>query len=86
MRVQGAIIREQGITFGILIVKHHVLDNRTEANRLLPKASAVFGGIPTILMAQDNRGVPSYYGRRDIVKFMASVPLEAVPWKEYNLR
>lgn len=86
MRVQGAIVREQGITFGILIVKRHILNNRTEANRLLPQASAVFDGIPTILMAQENRGVPSYYGRQDIVNFMASVPLEVIPWKEYDLR
>ena len=36
-------------------------------------------------MAQDFNGTPSYYGRSDISKFMASVPVRAVPWKEYTI-
>jgi hypothetical protein len=38
-----------------------------------------------VLMAQDSKGVPTYYGRRDIAKFMANVPLSAVPWKGYSV-
>jgi hypothetical protein len=45
----------------------------------------MFGGIPTVLMAQDFQGTPTYYGRSDIAEFMASVPLEAVRWKEYTV-
>lgn len=36
-------------------------------------------------MAQDSRGVPTYLGRRDIVKFLAKVPVQAIPWREYTL-
>jgi hypothetical protein len=36
-------------------------------------------------MAQDAHGTPTYYGRPDIVRFMASVPLAAVPWRKYTL-
>jgi len=45
----------------------------------------LFPGLPLILMAQDNRGIPTYYGRQDIIRFMANVPVEAVPWKEYTV-
>ena len=38
-----------------------------------------------MLMTQDFNGTPTYYGRSDIAEFMASVPLEAVPWKEYTI-
>ena len=85
MRFQGAIITEQGITFGILIVKNNALDSPTTANGLIAEASAVFGGIPTVLMSQDHTGRARYYGRRDIVDFMVNVPLSAVPWREYTI-
>ncbi|MDF0591675.1 hypothetical protein [Candidatus Methanocrinis natronophilus] len=86
MRFQGAEIKEQGVTFAVVIVKKHVIDNRSEANRIITAFQAqVFQGRPVILMAQDSRKVPTYYGRDDIARFMASVPLHAIPWKEYSI-
>lgn len=32
MRFEGAIVREQGIVFAIVVVKRHILDNNAEAN------------------------------------------------------
>jgi hypothetical protein len=85
MQFQGAVIKEQGVTFAIVIVKPHILNNTTEANKIVVSFMSVFGGIPVILMAQDSSGTPTYYGRKDIVNFMANVPLEFVQWKEYTL-
>jgi hypothetical protein len=81
----GAIIREQGVTFGVVIVKQHALNDLSRRGSLVSEASRAFGGIPTVLMAQDASGRARYYGRRDIVDFMAKVPLSAVPWKRYRL-
>lgn len=85
MTFQGAVIKEQGVTFAIVIVKKHVLDNRTEAATAIASFQPVFPGLPVILMAQDFAGTPTYFGRPDIVKFLANVPLAAIPWKEYTL-
>ena len=85
MRFQGAVIKEQGVTFGVLIVKQHILNDPTRRDALVLEGSRLFGGIPSVLMAQDFNGTPTYYGRSDISKFMASVPLEAVSWKEYTV-
>jgi len=83
---QGSVIEEQGVTFAVVIVKPHVLNNHTEANRLITNFQQdVFGHIPVVLMAQDARGVPTYYGRRDIAQFLSRVPLQAIPWKQYTL-
>lgn len=38
-----------------------------------------------VLMAQDYSGRPKYYGRDDIVRFLASILMEAIPWKEYTI-
>ena len=84
MTFDGAVIKEQGITFGIMVVKRHVLTDPTRRDQLVSQASRVFGGIPTVLMAQQ-QGRSRYYGRPDIVRFMAKVPLAAVPWKRYRL-
>jgi hypothetical protein len=84
MRVQGAVIREQGQTFAIVIVKPHVVQNRTAAAEAIQSFTPVFG-MPVVLMAQDSRGTPTYYGRPDIARFLASVPIDAIPWKEYTI-
>lgn len=85
MQFQGAVIKEQGVTFAIVIVKSRVIQNRMEADQVIRGFCPTFPGIPIVLMAQDFHGVPEYYGRRDIVQFMADVPLDAVPWKTYSL-
>lgn len=85
MNLEGAIIREQGVTFGVMIVKQHALNDLSRRDSLVSEASRAFGGIPTVLMAQDASGRARFYGRRDIVDFMAKVPLSAVPWKRYRL-
>lgn len=85
MTFEGAVIKEQGITFGVIVVKRHALDDVSGRDGLVRSASEAFGGIPTVLMAQDNSGRARYYGRPDIVRFMANVPLHAVPWRRYRL-
>ncbi len=85
MKFQGAVVEEQGITFAIVVVKHHVIADRSESNKVIASFRSVFGRVPIVLMAQDSRGVPTYYGRRDIVQFLANVPMGAIPWKEYTL-
>lgn len=85
MKFQGALVKEQGVTFGIIIVKPHVLNSSPEADSMRGVGVRVFGAVPIILMAQNSRGVPTYLGRRDIVNFLAKVPVQAIPWREYTL-
>ncbi|MGB8225295.1 MAG: hypothetical protein WCE45_00310 [Sedimentisphaerales bacterium] len=84
MKFQGAVIREQGVTFAIIIVKKYVVDNSISTREAINSFQPLFPGIPIILMAQDSRGIPTYSGRPDIVKFLVNVPLNAIPWKEYT--
>ncbi len=86
MTFDGALIREQGVTFAVVVVKQHVIQNRFEAQRAIAAFGAqAFPGVPVVLMAQDGRGTPTYYGRTDLVQYMASVPPSAVPWMRYTL-
>jgi hypothetical protein len=85
MTVQGAVIREQGVTFAVAIVKKHVLDTPSLRHRAHRHLTRLFK-VPTVLMAQDASGHPSYWGRDDLSRFMASVPLDAVQWREYRVK
>ena len=86
MKFEGAVIKEQGITFVIVIVAKHTVDNPGEADRAIASFEAFFPGNPIILMAQDETGRPFYYGRQDIADFMTNVPLKNIPWKEYTIK
>lgn len=85
MRFQGAVVREQGVTFAVVVVKKRVVDNRQEANEAIGNFQPIFPGMPVVLMAQDHRGRPEYYGRQDIARFLSSVPSGAIPWREYTV-
>ena len=64
MRFEGAIVREQGIVFAIVVVKRHILDNNAEATRVAHSFQPAFPGLPVVLMAQNHRGAATYFGRR----------------------
>ena len=84
MQFEGALIKEQGVTFAVVIVKPHILDNSNESENARRGFQPVFPGVPIILMAQDSRGIPTYFGRPDIVKFLANVSISRIPWKKYS--
>lgn len=83
MEFDGAKIKEQGVTFAIVVVKPHIL---TSPSKEKVRASFIpfFGNIPIILMAQNSRGIPKYDGRPDIVRFLAKIHPARIPWKHYK--
>jgi hypothetical protein len=82
IKIQGAVIKEQGVKFAIVIVKKHVVDSQSESINAINGFSRFFPGMPIVLMAQDSRGIPKYRGRNDIVKFLANTHPARIPWKE----
>ena len=85
MQFEGAVIKEQGVTFAIVIVKSFVLDSTSQIANSRAGFSSVFPGMPIILMAQDGRGRATYQGKPDIVQFLARISPSQIPWKRYTL-
>lgn len=52
MKVQGAVIKEQGITFAIVVMKRHVIQNTFQADKTSQSFSNLFPGMPIIFMAK----------------------------------
>lgn len=84
MRFQAALTKEQGVTFAVVVVQRHVLNPGTRDSAQASFQPA-FPGVPIVLMAQDGQGVPTYYGRPDLVRFLRNVPVEALPWREWSI-
>lgn len=85
MQFDGAVIREQGVTFAVVVVKKHVVDSPGEAQRAARSFAPAFPGLPVVLMGQDTRGTPTYFGRRDIASFLARISPSRIPWRHYTL-
>jgi len=82
--LEGVVLKEQGVTFAVVIVKKHIVDDPGQAREAIRNFMPFFPRLPIILMGQDSRGVATYYGRSDIAKFLANQPLSAIPWKKYT--
>ena len=85
MKIQGAVIIEQGVTFAIIVVNQTVTNYTTRAVQVRAYLSQFFPNMPIILMSQDKNGTPHYYGRKDIVEFLRSIRLDHIPWKFYHI-
>jgi len=85
MQFDGAVVRKQGVTFAVVVVKKHIIDNKGEAQKTARGFSSAFPGLPIVLMGQDSYGTPTYFGRRDIAGFLASISPALIPWKRYKL-
>jgi len=84
MQFEGAVIKEQGQTFAIVIVKPNIL-NSNEKDTVRQEFSKYFQNMPIILMTQNSKGIPTYYGRNDIVAFLVNLHISQIPWKKYTL-
>jgi hypothetical protein len=84
MTFEGSVIKEHGVIFGIAVVKMSAMRDATAANHLTSQFEGILGVRPVVLMAQDARGIPRYYGRTDIVENLANIDIRRIPWKKYT--
>lgn len=84
MKGHVALVREQGVNFAVVAVKASVLRGaKSQKDNTVAGFSREFG-VPAVLMAQDARGVPTYYGRPDLVRWLSGIFPEQLPWREYT--
>lgn len=85
MQFEAALVKEQGVTFAVIVVKKHILDSQHQSLEAMQSFAGVFPAVPIILMAQDSRGIPSYRGRKDIVNFLTKIHISQIPWRKYTI-
>lgn len=85
MQFEGAVIKEQGQTFGVLIVNRPVLGDPSRRDQMRRFGVQAWGRMPIVLAAQDGAGTFEYQGRRDIVNFLAGIRASRIPWKQWTV-
>lgn len=78
---QVAVVREQGVTFGVVCVKDYVLNDPAERQKLVNWWSLHLG-CSTVLMGASNGET---FGRKDIVEFLQTVHPSQLPWRYMNV-
>lgn len=84
MTFDAALVREQGVTFAVVAVKSHAMDTDHDRQETAAAFQVHFPGVPVVIMKQDHRGRPTYWGRQDIVRFLARVSVTALPWRRFT--
>ena len=84
MKVQGAVIKAQGVAFAVAMVEMSIVNSQQESEKKMGELMNYFPKMPIVLMAQDEKGNSKYMGRQDIVDFLANVHPSQIPWKEYT--
>lgn len=80
----GAVIREQGVTFAVALVKNHVVNSQTKSDEMIQYARRCLGCPLIVLLGESSRTVRG--NRRDVVDFVSNLHRSQIPWKEYTLR
>ncbi len=85
MTIDVALVREQGVTFAVFPVKHHVLESPSDREAAIRSYQALVPALQVVLLGDDGRGGARYFGRTDIVKFLSAVSPSRLPWKRMTV-
>ena len=83
VKVQAAAISLQGHQFVVVVSQMKLVASPGEADMAIDDLQPYFGGVPVVLLAQQDDGSPSYYGDSQLVELLAGIPIDKMPWKEY---
>lgn len=83
MKIYGAILKEQGVSFTIIQVKTGYLNQATLDQ--LQRNAPMNMPRPVILAENSSSGL-RYFGRQDIVRFLSNFSADQIPWQEFDVR
>ena len=81
--VQAAAVSMQGHRMLVVLVPLELVQSAGEADMLVADLRPRFGDVDLLLMGQDDDGAPHYHGDAGLVRLLADVPIDKMPWKSY---
>ena len=85
MKLEAAVVREQGVDFVVVPVRRHVIANVAAANATVEKFQRLFRGLPVVVTGVDAFGRKKAVGRQDLARFVANIDHRRLPWKRYRI-
>ena len=83
-KLLGAVIREQGVTFSVALVKNHVVNSESKSNEMIQYVRQCLGCPLVVLLGESSKTVRG--NRQDVVNFVSNLHRSQIPWREYTLR
>ena len=83
VQVQAAAVSIQGRRMLVVLVPLSLVRSAGEADMLIADLRPRFGNVDLLLMGQDEDGAPHYHGEAGLVRLLADVPIDKMPWKSY---
>ncbi|MBX3155843.1 MAG: hypothetical protein KF773_07580 [Deltaproteobacteria bacterium] len=83
--VYGARLELCGVAVRVVVVEARCLADAA-ACRFLVQLFQAHAAETVVLMAQDAWAIPTYFGPDEIVRILARMPFEAIPWRRYRFR
>lgn len=85
MVIKGSVIAVQGVTFAVVVMKIRVVESQEQTDDALKLLRSVFPGVPTVIMAMDDKGQPKYRGPQEMIDLLGKINIAQIPWKMYNV-
>lgn len=82
-QMTAALVREQGVTFAVAIVKNHVLSSSATADQTIRAVSHALGCPLVVLMGESNRRLRG--NRQDVVNFVSRIDPSRLPWRKWTI-
>ena len=82
-QLTGAVIREQGVTFAVALMKDHVLNSQSVSREQIQAVSHALGCPLVVLMGERNGKLRG--NRQDLVNFVSKLHRSQIPWKKYSV-
>jgi hypothetical protein len=78
---QVALVREQGVEFGVVTVRDHIIDDQIERDNVIGFWQAELGRPVVLIGGRHHRT----FGRRDLAQFVANVGPARLPWRQMTV-
>jgi hypothetical protein len=86
MKMHVAQVRDGSLEFAVVVVRPSLMSGTTRERDGAVEALSDQLGVPAVLMIRNSRGVPTFYGRPDLVESLACRCLEELSWRELTTR
>lgn len=82
MQMTAAVVKEQGVTFAVVLVKDHVVLSPSTSQQMLQAAASHLGCHLVVLMGEHNHRLQG--NRKDVVDFVANLHPSQLPWRKWR--
>lgn len=86
MEINAAVVRQDELTFVVIIIKREVLENSFLKKQARDIFRRYFPLYPIVLMAQDERYNAVFDGPAEIVDYLSEIDVQMLPWSTYTIK